>query len=183
MTAEPAMHKSEWTFGQKVARTLWMFVSATLFRWSFHNWYGWRRWLLRRFGATIGQRVRVRPSARIEIPWNLSIADEAIIGDFAILYSLGNITIGRRTVISQYAHLCAGTHDYTQASFPLIRLPITVGADCWIAADVFVGPGVTVGDRAVVGARSTVVKDVEAEQIVVGAGARVIGLRQHMQQE
>jgi putative colanic acid biosynthesis acetyltransferase WcaF len=171
------MHESEWTFGQKVARTLWMFASATLFRWSFHNWYGWRRWLLRRFGATIGQRVRVRPTVRIEIPWNLTIADDAIVGDFAILYSLGPITIGRRTVISQYTHLCAGTHDYTKRFFPLVKLPITIGQDCWLAADAFVGPGITIGDRAVVGARSTVVKDVPADVIAVGMPARPIGPR------
>lgn len=178
--AQLDMHKSEWTTGQKVARTLWMFVSATLFRWSFHNWYGWRRWLLRSFGATVGQRVRVRPTVRIEIPWNVTIGDDSIVGDFAILYSLGIITIGQRSVISQYAHLCAGTHDYTSPAFPLVKLPITVGNEVWIAADAFVGPGVTVGDRAVVGARTTVTKDVRPGDVVVGPSARAIKNRGQM---
>lgn len=174
---EPHRHTSEYTFGQKVTRTLWMFARATLFRFSFHNWYAWRRLLLRAFGARVGRDVRIRPTAHIEIPWELDIADGAIVGDHAILYSLGRITIGRGAIISQYAHLCAGSHDYTKRSFPLLRPPITIGAEAWIATDAFIGPGVTVGERAVVGARTTVVKDVPADQVVVGPSARAIGTR------
>src|SRR5690606_37453676 len=48
---------------------LWWLVQATLFRLSPQVCYGWRRWLLRLFGARIGQGVLVRPSARITYPW------------------------------------------------------------------------------------------------------------------
>ena len=131
-------------------RAMWMIVRASLFRFSFHNWYGWRRMLLQMFGAKLGRGVRIRPTASVEIPWNLIIGDDAIIGDYAILYSLGQITIGARTTVSQFAHLCAGTHDHTSRRFPLLRPPIVIGQDAWIAADAFISPGVTVGDRAVV---------------------------------
>ena len=76
--------------------------------------------------------------------------------------------------MSQYAHLCAGTHDYTSTDYPLLKLPITVGSDCWIAADVFVGPNVVVGDRTVIGARSTVTSDIPADVVAVGAPAKAI---------
>jgi putative colanic acid biosynthesis acetyltransferase WcaF len=168
---------STWTFRENVKRLIWMFAWAFLFRTSFHSFYGWRRFLLRCFGAKIGQRVNVRPSAWIEIPWNLQLGDDVQVGDGAILYSLGQIIVGRLTTISQYAHLCAGTHDHTLRTFPLVRKPITVGQEAWVAAEAFVGPGVTIGDRAVAGARAVVVKDVAAEQIVAGNPARVIGTR------
>src|SRR5205823_5297934 len=102
---------------------------------------------------------RIRPTVWIEIPWNLSVADEAIIGDGAILYSLAPITIGRLATISQYTHLCAGTHDHTSPTFDLIKEPITIGDEAWIAADAFIGPGVTIGPRAVIAARSVVTHD------------------------
>lgn len=165
---------SPWTRREKIGRLLWMFVRATLFRWSFHNWYAWRRLVLRAFGARIGRCVRIRPTVSIEIPWNLAIGDDTSIGDQAILYSLGNITIGRRVSISQYAHLCAGTHDYTTDAMTLLRPPINVEDEVWIAADAFIGPGVTIGARSVVAARSTVVKDVPPDQIVGGNPAKFI---------
>jgi putative colanic acid biosynthesis acetyltransferase WcaF len=168
---------SPWNPMENFKRALWMIVRASLFRLSFHNWYGWRRLLLELFGAKIGKGVRIRPTTLIEIPWNLEIGDNVIIGDYAILYSLGKITIGRAATISQYAHLCAGTHDFTTRRFPLLRPPIVIGEEVWIAADAFVGPGVTVGDRAVVGARATVVGDVPPDQVIVGPSARILKRR------
>ena len=181
MTNPPELlprHVSAWTTRQKVARLAWGATQLTLFRLSFHDWYRWRAWLLRRFGATVGNNVRVRRTVRVEIPWHLSLGDDVIVGDGVILYALGPITVGPRTMLSQHAHLCAGSHDYRYPEFPLLRPPITVGTDCWVAADAFVGPGVTIGDRAIVGARSAVFKDVPAGVIVGGNPARVINRRE-----
>ncbi|MCC6680123.1 MAG: colanic acid biosynthesis acetyltransferase WcaF [Phycisphaeraceae bacterium] len=166
--------RSPWSFRQKVARAIWMLMGRPLFRISFHNWYGYRAAVLRLFGARIGKRVCIRPTVRIEIPWNLQIEEEAVVGDFAILYSLGTIHIGKRTIVSQYAHLCAGTHDYTDRRFPLLRTPIHIGHDVWIGADTWVGPGVTIGDRAVLGARASAYKNLPAGKVYVGNPARPI---------
>ena len=166
--------RSPWGTREKIGRLLWMIAWTLLFRPSFHNWYGWRRVLLRCFGARIGRGVRIRPTCWIEVPWNVEIGDTCAIGDHCILYSLGKITLGRLVSVSQYAHLCAGTHDYTVRSFPLLPLPIRIGDGVWVAADAFIGPGVTVGDRSVVGARATVMKDVPADVVVAGNPARVI---------
>ena len=163
---------------ENIKRALWMLARTLLFRPSFHNWYGFRRSLLVAFGAKLGKGVRIRPTALIEIPWNLDLGDDVIIGDYAILYSLGKITIGRGAIISQYAHLCAGTHDFTTRRFPLLKPPIVIGEEAWIAADAFVGPGVKIGDRAVVGARATVVKDVPADQVVIGPAATFLKPRE-----
>jgi putative colanic acid biosynthesis acetyltransferase WcaF len=111
---------------------------------------------------------------KTEIPWNLTVGAETIIGDDVILYCLGRVTIGQRVTISQLGHLCAGTHDCTRPDFPLVRLPIAVGDDVWLAADVFVGPGVAIG---VVGARSGVFHDLPPWQICVGTPAKPIKAR------
>jgi putative colanic acid biosynthesis acetyltransferase WcaF len=170
----------QWPLRDKLRRVAWMFVQTFLFRPSFHNWYGWRRLLLRAMGAKVGRGVRVRPTARVEIPWNLDLGDDCVVGDYAILYSLGTIRLGRRVTVSQYAHLCAGTHDSTDPTFPLLRPPVVVKDDAWVAAEAFVGPGVTVGERAVLGARAVAVKDVPPDQVWAGNPARYIkprGLR------
>jgi putative colanic acid biosynthesis acetyltransferase WcaF len=169
---------SPWTTREKIGRVLWAVAQATLFRGSFHNLYGFRAWLLRRFGAKLGRNVRIRPSVRVEIPWNLTIGDDVSVGDAAILYALGPITIGSRSFLSQYAHLCAGTHDFTDPAYPLLRPPITIGEDCWVAADAFVGPGVTIGDGVVVGARSGVFTDLPAWTVCVGSPAKPVKPRE-----
>lgn len=165
---------SPWTTAEKIKRVAWMLLGRPIFRITFHNWYGVRRAILRVFGANVAAGVRVRPTANIEIPWHLDLREGCVVGDHAILYSLGMITIGERAIVSQYAHLCAGTHDYTQPSFPLIRPPVTIGHDAWIAADAFVGPGVTVGPRAILGARSSAFKDLDADMIYAGNPARAL---------
>jgi len=165
---------SPWTLRQKLVRSLWYVVEATLFRFSPRPCYGWRNFLLRLFGAKIGEGCRIRSSVKIEIPWNLTVGAQTIIGDEVILYCLGLVAIGKRVTISQLGHICAGTHDFTKASFPLLRPPIEIGDDVWLAADVFVGPGVKIGTGAVVGARSSVFTDLPAWQVCVGTPAKAI---------
>jgi putative colanic acid biosynthesis acetyltransferase WcaF len=129
---------------------------------------------VRLFGGRVGQGVALRPTVHIEVPWLLELDDDCTVGDHAILYSLGKIKVGKRSIISQYAHLCAGTHDYTDHTFKLLRTPITIGDDVWIGADAFIGPGVTVGSLSVVGARSSTYKDLPPRRVCVGNPARPI---------
>ncbi len=164
---------SGYSRGELVGRVLWGCVRP-LFARSPRFCYGWRNALLRLFGARIGRGVRIYPSAEIFLPWQIQIENDVTIGWNVRFYSLGRITIGARTIVSQGAHLCAGTHDATRADFPLQRMPITIGSDVWIAAEAFIGPGVTVGAGSVVGARAVVVEDVPQWQMVAGNPARVI---------
>lgn len=130
--------------------------------------------ILRIFGAKIGKGVKIYPSADIMFPWNLEIGDRTVISWGVILYDLGKISIGSDTVISQYAHICAGNHDYQSPDFKLLKTPVNIGNKVWIAADAFIAPGVNVGNNSVVYARSVVVKDVEADTIVGGNPAKVL---------
>jgi putative colanic acid biosynthesis acetyltransferase WcaF len=153
---------------------LWYLVEGTIFRFSPRPCYRWRNFLLRCFGANVHASCRIRSTVSVEIPWNLTVGAETVIGDHVILYCLGKVTIGERVTISQFSHLCAGSHDFTRREFPLLCPPISIGDDVWLAADVFVGPGVGVGTGAVVGARSSVFDDLPAWQVCVGTPARPV---------
>lgn len=159
---------SPYTTREKIGRVLWNSLGQRCFRCTFHNWYGVRNAMLRLFGAKIGSPVRIRPSVTIEQPWNLTIGDNSSIGDRAIIYCLGKITIGQHVSISQGAHLCAGTHDYRKADMPLLRPPIEVRDYAWIAADAFVGPNIVVGEGAILGARACAMKHLEPWVIYAG---------------
>jgi putative colanic acid biosynthesis acetyltransferase WcaF len=133
--------------------------------------------LLRLFGAKIGRKVLICGGVRIHVPWNLEIGDHAAIGDKVEIYNLAPVRIGEHTTISQYAYLCASSHDYTRPDFPLYSLPVTIGRQGWVASGAFVGPGVTIGDGAVVGARSVVLRDVPPWTVAAGNPCRVIRAR------
>jgi putative colanic acid biosynthesis acetyltransferase WcaF len=167
-------HVSPWSARAKMGRVLWGIVAALFFRPSPQPCYRWRNWLLRRFGAKIHLTAHIRSSVQIEIPWHLTVGVNSSVGDHAVLYCLAPVTLGDRVTVSQFAHLCAGTHDHTRRSMPLVPLPITLEDDVWIAADVFVGPGVRVGAGTVVGARSAVFSDLPAWKVCVGTPARAI---------
>jgi putative colanic acid biosynthesis acetyltransferase WcaF len=155
-------------------RILWAVVYP-FFRFSPRFFYGWRATLLRLLGAKIGRGSKLYPAARIMFPWNLEIGDNVVVGNDARLYSLGRIQIESSVLVSQGAHLCAGSHDHRQPNYPLVLKPILIRSGAWLAADCFIGPGVTVGAGAVVAARAVVVRNVAPGTVVAGNPARVVG--------
>lgn len=139
--------------------------------------HGWRRTLLRLFGASIAPTARIYGSARVWYPPNLTMDDNAVIGPGVDCYTMAPIHVGAYAVVSQRAHLCAGTHDLDDPQFQLLALPITISAKAWIAAEAFVGPGVVVGEGAVLGARGVTVRDLPPWTIHAGNPARLIRQR------
>lgn len=156
---------------------LWWFIQGTVFRFSIHNMYAWRAFLLRCFGAKIGKNVLIRSSAKFTYPWKVTIGDNSWIGDNVQFYSLDKIIIGNDCVVSQESYLCTGTHDIKDEKFGLLTKPIVVKDGAWIASDVFVYPGITIYEMGVVAARSTVVKDVPYNEVHMGAPAKFIKKR------
>lgn len=152
---------------------LWWLVQAVIFPLTLHNMSGVRCWLLRLFGAKVGRRVVVRPSARFTYPWKVKIGDYCWLGDDVVFYSLDKIEIGAHAVVSQKCYLCTGSHDLRDRRFCLQTAPIRIGPGAWLATDCFVGLGVTIGANTVVGARSSVYRDLPPGKVAWGNPARV----------
>ena len=152
---------------------LWWLVQATVFNWSPQFMYQFRAMLLRLFGAQIGKGVLVRPTVCVTYPWKLTIGDNSWVGDDVVLYSLGEISVGSNTVISQRSYICAADHDHSDTAFSIHSKPVSIGDSVWIATDVFVAPGVRIGDGTVVGARSSVFKDLPSNVICNGTPAQM----------
>ncbi|HEY3964456.1 MAG TPA: hypothetical protein VGM05_07840 [Planctomycetaceae bacterium] len=164
----PSPH-SRWN---KVARVIWVSVWICLFRPSPWFFYGWRRLILRAFGARIGRGAKVFPSTRIWAPWNLTLNDYACLSHDVDCYCVAPVRIGAHATVSQYSYLCTATHDHSDRHMKMISAPITIDDQAWVCACVFVAPGVTVGQGAVAGACSVVTKDVPPWTIVCGNPAR-----------
>ena len=156
---------------------IWWMVQSTIFKWSPQVLYGFRVKILKLFGCKIGKNVLIRPTATITYPWKVVIGENTWIGDDVVLYSLGNITIGDNSVISQRSYLCAGDHDYKFTDFPIRSRPITIGSEVWIGTDTYISPGVTIGNGSVIGARSSVFKNMPADYVCLGHPCKPIKFR------
>jgi putative colanic acid biosynthesis acetyltransferase WcaF len=166
------------TLDDRIRRAVWNVAWVFLFKPSPRPWHLWRAWLLRRFGARVGRGVHVYPGARIWAPWNLSIGHEVGIADGVILYNMAPMTIGDRCVISQGAHLCAGSHDVDSRNFQLIAAPIVLESQVWICAEAFIGLGVSVARGCVIGARAVLMKSAtEPWTVWIGNPAKALRKR------
>lgn len=165
---------ANYSLANRLARVAWSVAWSLLFRLSPRPLHGWRRIMLRCFGAKVGGGSRVYPRARIWAPWNLRLGQVVAVADDAEIYNPEPIEIGDYAVISQGSYLCGASHDYRRWQFPLIAQPITIGRHAWIAARAIVQMGVSVGDGCVIGAGSVVTRDMPPWTVCTGNPCRVI---------
>ncbi|WP_448562384.1 WcaF family extracellular polysaccharide biosynthesis acetyltransferase [Trichothermofontia sp.] len=155
----------------------WYLIGTRLVESRLIPWSCFKVWILRRFGATIGQNVRIKPGVRIKFPWRLTIGDYVWIGEGAWLDNLAPITLADHVCLSQGVYLCTGNHDWSDPGFALQTAPICIETGAWIAAKAIVGPGVTVGRGAVLALGSLTSRSLNPMTIYAGNPARPIKVR------
>ncbi len=165
------------SLANRITRATFQVAWLVLARWTPPPMAQWRNTILRMFGAKVHPKARVYASARIWLPRNLIIGAHSIVGPRATVYNMAPIVIGNRVVVSQGAHLCAGTHAFRERAFQLVARPIHLGDGAWIAAEAFIGPGVHVGQDAVLGARAVAMRNLAANTVYAGNPARSLGPR------
>jgi putative colanic acid biosynthesis acetyltransferase WcaF len=175
--AAPSTGGASFTLRSRLVRAAFVLCWTVLAAWTPPPLRGWRRLILRAFGARLGKGANVYASARIWHPGFLVMGDYATLGRRVNCYNQALVTLGDYAVVSQDATLCAGTHDYEDPAFQLYTRPIVLGAHCWIAAEAFVGSGVAVGAYAVLGARGVAMRDLEPGTVYAGNPAVTVKRR------
>lgn len=155
-------------------RAAWGVVWLMFGIWTPAPLHGWRRLLVNAFGARLHKTAKIYPGVRIWYPPHLTMGRFATLGPGVICYAMAPITLEDHALVSQRAHLCAGTHDIDDPTFQLRAFPIVVGREAWVAAEAFVGPGVIIGEGAVLGARAVTMKALAPGGVYAGNPARKI---------
>jgi putative colanic acid biosynthesis acetyltransferase WcaF len=119
----------------------------------------------------------VSSSAKIEMPWQLTLEDRACVGPEVRVYNLAEIHLGARSTLAQESYLCTGTHAFDQSNMALVTAAIMIGQDAFVGARAFVCAGVDIGDGAIIGACSVVTRDVEPWTVVAGNPCRALRRR------
>lgn len=162
----------------QLIRLLWSIVWSLFAKWLPRSvGSGWKRFLLRCFGAKIASTAVVYSSANVYLPSNLEMDEFSCLASKVNCYNVAKVHIGEYATVSQGAFLCTASHDITSEAHTLLVSPISIGMRAWVAAEAYINMGVTIGDGAVVGARAAVFKDVEPWSVVGGNPAKVISRR------
>lgn len=138
---------------------------------------GWKRFLLRMFGAKIAPTAIVYSSAKVYYPANLVMEAYSCLASDVDCYNVAPIHIGANSTVSQGAYLCTASHDITDPLNHLITAPIIIEDQTWVGAKAFIGMGVIIGQGAVVGATASVYKNVEPWTVIGGNPAKFIKKR------
>ena len=170
-------YRNSLSLRNRLGRLLWAVVHAIFFRPSPTPLFGWRRFLVRLFGARVDPTAKVYPSTRIWAPWNLVMERGSCLGPEVYCYNVALVHMGVDSTASFRSFLCTASHDIHHPERPLVTAPIRLERGAYVFADAFIGMNVTLGEGSVAAARAVIVKDVAAYDIVGGNPARVIGRR------
>lgn len=168
-TTDLSKFKNDWyNPGNRFKRSFWFLVNAVFLQNPIIPFSSLKVFLLRTFGAKIGRNVVVKPNVNIKYPWNLSIGDNAWLGEKVWIDNLGKVTIGKNVCLSQGAFLLCGNHDYKKETFDLMIKEINLEDGVWIGAKATVCPGVTCKSHSVLSVGSIATSDLEAYSIYQG---------------
>jgi putative colanic acid biosynthesis acetyltransferase WcaF len=147
---------------------LWYLVKCFVFLSPLPWPVGFKRTVLRAFGAKVGKSVNIKPRVNIHFPWKLELGDWCWLGEEVFILNFEPVSIGAHACVSQRAFLCGGNHDFRDPAFSFRNAPIHIGEGAWVGAQVFVGPGVTIASHAVVTAGSVVTASLPEAMICSG---------------
>ncbi|MEX8548205.1 MAG: WcaF family extracellular polysaccharide biosynthesis acetyltransferase [Mucilaginibacter sp.] len=149
-------------------RTLWFYVSALIFKTSLFPSSSFKVFLLRLFGAKLGQGLVLRHRLNIKYPWFLVVGDYSWIGEGVWIDNLVPVKIGANVCLSQGVMLQTGNHDFSKQNFDLITGEIVLENGVWIGAKAIVCPNVCAEEHAVLTAGSIASKNLEAYFVYQG---------------
>ena len=169
--------KPVFPFRDNLIRFFWNIAWLLLCRWTPNTLHKWRIFILKAFGARIGQQNFIYPTCKIWAPWLLVTGDVVTIGPGVEIYNPGGIDIGHHAILSQDAYLCGATHNYNEFAFTYLKKQIIIEPYVWICARAVVLPGVICMKGSVLGAASVMAKNMDSWTVYAGNPANPVKKR------
>jgi len=138
-----------------------------------------RRFFYRLFGMRIGKGSTIHMAASIYNASKITIGEDSIIGEWAVLDGRDTLTIGDHVDIATGVMIYNSEHDINDEDFKSTNAPVTIEDYVFIGPRAIILPGVNIKKGAIVAAGAVVTKDVDEFTIVGGIPAKPIGERQN----
>jgi maltose O-acetyltransferase len=142
-----------------------------------------RRFFYRLAGLKIRKGSSIHMGTRFYNPLNISIGEDTVIGENAVLDGRERLTIGNHVDIASEVMIYNSEHNVNSEHFAavenVVREPVIIEDYVFIGPRVIILPGVKIGKGAIVGAGAVVTKEVPPYAIVGGVPAKIIGERRN----
>lgn len=136
-----------------------------------------RRFFYRASGIKIGKGSTIHTGANFYDPKNITIGEDSIIGEGAVLDGRAKLSIGNHVDFASEVMVYNSQHDINDENFNPVNEEVAIGDYVFIGPRAIILPGVNIGEGAIVAAAAVVTKDVPPYAIVGGVPAKVIGER------
>ncbi len=136
-----------------------------------------RRFFYRLGFMKIGKGSAIHMGAIFYDTRNISIGEDTIIGENAVLDGRASLVIGNHVDIASEVMIYNAQHDIEREDFRAITGSVVIEDYVFIGPRAIILPGVQIKRGAVVGAGAVVTKDVEENSIVGGVPAKEIRKR------
>ena len=130
-------------------------------------------------GISIGYGSVIHTGARFYDPRNITVGDDTIIGEGALLDGRDVLRIGSHVDIASEVMIYNSQHDINHPHFDPEWGKVIIEDYVFIGPRAIILPGVSIGQGAIVAAGAVVTKDVPAHSIVGGVPASKIGERKN----
>lgn len=130
-----------------------------------------------------GSNTRFLGDVQVYDAQRLTLGNHVRVGRGSFLFCMGGLYIGDGTIISRNVTIYTANHSTESSLLPYCdgyaEKSVVIGKGVWIGMNVSIVPGVHIGDGAIIGMGTTVSRDVDAGQVVVGSPSRVVKQRDY----
>ncbi|WP_299237161.1 acyltransferase [Natronomonas sp.] len=123
-----------------------------------------------------GDDLRLFGGIKIQCGSNIEMGDNVVVHNDVLLDDRGELVIGDRVSIADRAHLHTHNHDLVDQT-DVTTYRTTVEDDARLGYGSMVNAGCRVGENAMVGASASVLGDVPAHHVAVGAPAKSVKIK------
>ena len=110
---------------------------------------------------------------------SLRLGDKVVFGRDNVINCYIDIEFGESALMADWCYVCDFDHKMDNIELPIkdqgiVKTPVRIGPDVWIAAKVTILRGTTIGRGCVLGAHAVVKGDIPDYSIAVGSPAKVV---------
>jgi len=138
---------NQYIFKYSFFEITWYLVNNLIIN-SFFPFISIKVFLLKIFGAKIGENVYLGKNIYIKYPKNLILGNNVWIGNFTIFDNVSKIIIEDNVCISQYTTLVASNRDFRDDQFNKIDADILIKSNSWISSCCKIGPNACIKENS-----------------------------------